>query len=556
MSSNFSVMTAVSTFRTYWQTLRYLRPVQFYGRAWFKLARPRPDMRTAPSVRARSGPWVSPARRLPSLTGPSGFRFLNEEHSFAEVGWDSPAVEKLWRYNLHYFDDLNSVEADSRTEWHRSLLARWVEENPPAFGTGWEPYPTSVRIVNWVKWALDGNVLAPECVHSLAVQARWLAKRLEWHLLGNHLFVNAKALIFSGLYFSGPEADQWLETGVHILAREIPEQILGDGGQFERSPMYHALALEDVLDLCNVLKAFHHSVPEQWRGIVDGLTKVVGRMRHWLVVMSHPDGEISLFNDAAFGIAPSPEQLDAYARRIGFPALVHLPNGVTHLAQSGYVRVQRGPLVAFLDVAPIGPDYMPGHAHADTLSFELSLHGHRVVVNGGTSRYGLGSERLRERETSAHSTVEVAGQSSSDVWGGFRVGRRAYPFDLETGRDRESFWVGCSHDGYTHLPGKPVHRREWKMTENGLSVTDHVTGHDELSVARYILAPTIRVSEVGEDVWSLALPGGKIVCFRVLRGRTAMEVARYAPEFGKVLETRCLAVKLVAGQAKISLMWS
>ncbi|MEY6432337.1 heparinase II/III-family protein [Thioalkalicoccus limnaeus] len=66
--------------------------------------------------------------------------------------------------------------------------------------------------------------------------------------------------------------------------------------------------------------------------------------------------------------------------------------------------------------------------HADTLSFELSLFGQRTIVNGGTSRYGSGPERLAERSTAAHSTVQIDGADSSEVWGGFRVARRARPF--------------------------------------------------------------------------------------------------------------------------------
>ena len=124
-----------------------------------------------------------------------------------------------------------------------------------------------------------------------------------------------------------------------------------------------------------------------------------------------------------------------------------------------YLRVADRDMVALLDVGEVGPDYLPGHAHADTLSFEMSVFGQRVVVNSGTSCYGLGAERSRQRGTSAHSTVEVNGMDSSEVWGGFRVGRRARPFDVvveETGRGVE---VACSHDGYRRLPGQPVHRR-------------------------------------------------------------------------------------------------
>jgi uncharacterized heparinase superfamily protein len=61
------------------------------------------------------------------------------------------------------------------------------------------------------------------------------------------------------------------------------------------------------------------------------------------------------------------------------------------LAESGYLRAEAAGAVLILDVAPVGPDYLPGHAHADTLSFELSLFGQRVFCNGGTSRYGPGA---------------------------------------------------------------------------------------------------------------------------------------------------------------------
>src|SRR5262249_13815017 len=146
--------------------------------------------------------------------------------------------EKLWRYNLHYFDDLNAYDAAQRQEWHCSLLSQWVCENTPGFGTGWEPYPTSLRMVNWIKWVLTGNRLPAECIQSLAVQARWLSQRLEIHLLGNHLLANAKALLFAGIFFDGAEADEWLVRGLRILEREVAEQVLPDGGHIERSPMY------------------------------------------------------------------------------------------------------------------------------------------------------------------------------------------------------------------------------------------------------------------------------------------------------------------------------
>lgn len=538
----------------YWHTLRHLKAVQFYGRFWFRLYRPSivTLIKDAP-IRLPLVAWQIPAGREVSMLGGCAFRFLNRTHTLpAHAGWNDAALEKLWLYNLHYFDDMNAQDAFARAVWHRELIERWISENPAAVGNGWEPYPTSLRIVNWLKWLAAGNVAPPGMTSSLVVQVGWLAGRLERHLLGNHLFANAKALVFAGLYFDGAQAANWLSIGLKIISKELPEQVLADGGNFERSPMYHAIFLEDVLDLINVEQCWPGLVPDAqvayWR-------ETAGRMLSWLTGMMHPDGEIALFNDAAFGVAPSVSELKAYAVRLG----VCLPTDVVdakviRFSDTGYVRMQTPDAVAFLDVAPIGPDYLPGHAHADTLSFELSVFNQRVVVNGGTSRYGLGSDRLRERGTAAHSTVEVAGVNSSEVWGGFRVARRAYPFALEVQPD--SGHVACSHNGYTRLPGAPVHRRVWQMNENSLQVRDTVRGGKHVSLARYILHPAIQVAGIDNNTWHLTLAGGQRLRLVVQAGQGRLKPASYAPEFGKQLQTQSLVIELEEGVADVKFSWA
>jgi uncharacterized heparinase superfamily protein len=535
----------------YWHTLRHLKPGQFYWRIWFRLYRPRLAARGKNwSLRLPQGAWQVPAGRPTCMLGPQQFRFLNHTHTLpAQGGWNDASQEKLWLYNLHYFDDLNAADAATRVAWHRALLERWLRENPPTQGNGWEPYPTSLRLVNWVKWLQTGNPPVPGMVESLATQAQWLSKKLERHLLGNHLFVNAKALVFAGVVFDGPQAADWLATGLHIIARELPEQVLADGGNFERSPMYHAIFLEDVLDLINAATHWPDRVPSatlaQWRA-------TAASMLAWLSGMTHPDGEIALFNDAAFGIAPNLAALRAYAQRLGVNAALPAP---MHFADSGYIRLESDKAVAFLDVAMVGPDYLPGHAHADTLSFELSVLGQRVVVNGGTSRYGLGPDRLRERGTAAHSTVQVAGEDSSEVWGGFRVARRARPFDLVMQTTAGGAVVACSHDGYRRLVGKPVHRREWQMDAGGLLVTDWVSGGNHAAVARFILHPQAVATPQGDGGWRVAMPGAQSLSVMVNHGTAELEPAHYAPEFGRVLPTQCLVVDLVGGKAITAFRW-
>jgi len=207
-------------------------------------------------------------------------------------------------------------------------------------------------------------------------------------------------------------------------------------------------------------------------------------------------------------------------------------------------------------VAPVGPDYLPGHAHADTLSFELSLFAQRIVVNGGTSLYGVSPERLRERETVAHSTVEIDGISSSEVWGGFRVARRAYPFGLQIRSTEDEICVGCSHNGYARLKGKPIHRREWSMTVDDLTISDWVTGGNHNSIARFILHPLVHIERLNINNWCIYTPFGQKALFKVLSGNGFVESASYAPEFGKVVQTKCLAIELRLGRSQVKLQWN
>ncbi len=534
-----------------WRTVRHLRREQLIGRLWFRLHRPRPDTRPAPPLRARPGRWAEPAHREPAVLDDGRMSFLGEAHALppGPDAWDDPRLERLWRYNLHYFDDLNALDAGARRAAHAALVARWIAENPPGHGTGWEPYPASLRIVNWIKWFLGGAPAEPAWLDSLAAQVRWLGGRIEWHLLGNHLFVNAKALVMAGLFFDGPEAAGWRERGLAILRREMPEQLLSDGGQFERSPMYHALALEDLLDLVNVA------------GTVAGGQALIGDMEpdcrrrataalRWLRCMSHPDGTLASFNDSADGIAPAYAELERYAAALGVP-IAPRPGPLEHLQASGYVRQQSGCATLIADVAPLGPDYLLGHAHADSLSFELSLGERRLLVNGGTSRYGLGEQRLRERGTASHNTVQLAGLDSSEVWSGFRVGRRARPFDLQV----DAASIICSHDGYRFLPGQPVHRRRWALQPGRLAVADRVSTPGVPGVARFRLAPGLRLQAERSNAWQVKDSTRTVAYVEVLAGQGHLAASSHAPRFGTLLPTETLDVTLQEGHAHTVWTW-
>jgi uncharacterized heparinase superfamily protein len=548
------VLSFLDKAQLYFHTLRYLKPAQILGRIVFGLQKPKPDLRPAPAVRCPSSGWKMPAARRVSMLSPTRFHFLNEAHDIpASPCWGSSTLSKLWLYNLHYFDDLNAEDLVDRAGWHGGLIARWIVANPPGEGTGWEPYPLSLRITNWIKWALAGNPLDDAARYSLGVQVRFLKRRLECHLLGNHLFANAKALVFAGCYFDGQEATGWLRLGMKILEHEVTEQILADGGHFERSTMYHALAYEDMLDLVNLITTY----PERmgpWKSSVSSWPVIIGKMGGWLHTMLHPDGELAFFNDAAIGIAPSPSELFAYAERLGLLPAIAADDEVMRLDPSGYIRVEVGAAVLLVDVAPVGPDYLPGHAHADTLSFELSLFGQRVVVNSGTSRYGLGKEREWERSTAAHSTLEIDGKNSSEVWAGFRVARRAYPFDVSVKRQGDAIIVEAAHDGYKRLPGHPVHRRRWILRAGHIEVSDFVEGRFSSAMARVYFHPDIKLKADG-GAGGTAQWRDHVIDWQTDAESVAIKPSSWAPEFGLQVENVCLEVTAAKGRAIFSLSW-
>ena len=537
----------VKLLSNYWHTIRYLKFQQIFGRIQRKFKFNSINTSPANKLRKVSGLWEIPARRSQRMIKKNVFCFLNETHQInVQEDWNNSSWAKLWLYNLHYFDDLTAVNSKKRIDWQNSILERWIDENPIGKGNGWEPYTISLRLVNWIKWSLSGNELNKTHIISLNTQSYFLSKNLETHLLGNHLFANAKALMFSGLFFQGGETSVWYKTGHKIISNELSEQILSDGGNFELSTMYHSIILEDLLDLYNLHKLFEIIPP-------NGIEVAISKMINWLITMCHPDGEISFFNDAAFDNTPPVEELLKYAKRLGFIQQKPLPL-ISHLNESGYSRVSLNNAVAIIDRASVGPDYLPGHAHADTLSFELSIYSHRVVVNSGTSIYGIGKERIRQRGTFAHSTVVIDNENSSEIWSGFRVARRAKVYQVKTSTQDKKTYLSASHDGYKRLPGKPIHFRQWIFSEGLIEIVDQISGkgYHDISVV-FPLHPDVLIIESKNNNIILDVANNLINIEFEGAGNLAIIESTYHPEFGLSIQSNKLVYQL-SGQLPVQVI--
>jgi len=274
----------------------------------------------------------------------------------------------------------------------------------------------------------------------------------------------------AGLLFRGPAAARWRARGARRLWRELAEQVLDDGGHYERSPMYHLAAAGDFLETLGLLEAAGEAVPARARARV-------GRMVEAMGALCRPDGRLHLFNDAADGEAPPLAHLAALGERL-LGARPLEARGAFALPRTGYfgwARPETGERL-LIDCGPPGPSYQPGHAHCDMLSFELDLEGAPLVVDAGVSGYEGDPLREYVRSTRAHNTVAVGGREQSEVWGTFRVARRAEV----TGTPRHQ----SLPDGSYRFEGacrpyhdrRAVHRRRVERGAEGWRVTDRVEG--------------------------------------------------------------------------------
>lgn len=394
------------------------------------------------------------------------FTFIGISHQFQEneIDWNYSIYGKLWNYNLTYFDFLQQ-ENMSKDEGV-SLIKKFIDY--PQIIRGKEmPFPISLRNINFIKFISRKNIKNEQIDSFLFNQYFILMDNLEYHFLGNHLLENGFSLLFGAYYF---EDEKLYKEASKILTEELSEQILNDGAHFELSPMYHQIMLFRMLDCINLIKN------NLWKNqnLLNFLIIKAQLMLGWLENITYKNGDIPLFNDSAKGIAPTSSELFKYAKKLNLE--------VTKIAlnESGYRKKENEYYECMMDVGNIGPDYIPGHAHSDTFNFELMVNHSPVIVDTGLSTYEAGQRRTEERSTSSHNTVEINGENQTEVWGAFRVARRAKIIQLK----EDANTIEATHDGYKHRGF--LHTRKWDFNDKKITIIDTIIGDREGNSIGYL----------------------------------------------------------------------
>lgn len=435
-----------------YHTLGHLRLRQMVYQLKYRLHKPRYTLFNAQkTVVLKFHEWIVKQR---SLKG-NEFSFLNLSDTF--ISWNYAEHGMLWAYNLNYMDWL--LQEDMSFEEGAKWIDKFIDEIPEN-KIGLDAYPIALRGINWIKFIskyqdeIDENRLR-KWNDSLYSQYVLLTKKLEYHLLGNHLLEDAYSLFIASIYFCN---SGFYKVSSKLLRQELDEQILPDGAHYEQSPMYHCILLDRLLDCCNF--SFANLWFEEQDDLNNLLRNKVEMMLGHLDSICYSDGTIPLLNDSANGVAPTPKELKDYALRLG------IEWQSIDLKDCGYRKMQNDIFEAIVDIGNVMASYQPGHTHADTFNYELRVNGKPFVIDTGISTYNKTERRQEERGTTAHNTVTIDGQNSSEVWGGFRVGKRAKVTAVKDSCNA----VEALHDGF----GKFIHTRKFTLSDNVFSVKDSV----------------------------------------------------------------------------------
>jgi len=502
-------------------TILYLKPIQFYYRLYYavrKKIRILFNRRYLFIKRSKVTPLVL-CNTIPASNcfNKNTFIFLNRSYKYNEkIDWNYGEYGKLWTYNLTYFDYLNQEEINEKTA--KKIIYDFID-NIYTVKDGLMPFPISLRSINWIKFLSKYQIIDPKINDSLYAQYYILLDNIEYHILGNHLLENGFSLLIGAYYFQ----DEKLYNRAHtILINELEEQILNDGAHFELSPMYHQIMLFRVLDCINVMQHNRWKEKELLSFFVSKAEKMLG----WLKCMTFKNGEIPLFNDSTNGIAPTSKELFDYALKLNIK-----PKKIL-LRDSGYRKISHQEYECIIDVGNIGPDYIPGHAHSDTFNFELYVKGSPVIVDTGLSTYEANEVRTMERSTSSHNTVELEGENQTEVWGGFRVAKRAKIIHLL----EKNNMVQATHNGYKSMGC--LHSREWYFFENSIKILDIIKGEEIQNAIAYLhfhpnLAVEIEDNHVITSLIKIVFPPTVVL---------SLSEYNYASEFNQTIKSLVLKV--------------
>jgi hypothetical protein len=395
---------------------------------------------------------------------------------------------------------------------YRAEVEDWINQNKPEYGVNWAcSMDIAIRAVNWL-WGYAFFQSSPvlddafrlEFSKSLLSHGRHIRANLERTptFTGNHYLSDIVGLIYLGILFPEfREARAWREFGLRELEREMFKQVYPDGADFEASTSYHRLVTELFLSatLLAKLNGYHFS-DAYWSRLQkmldfiahitkpDGTVPIIGDQDngrlHRLKLWANPEHEWKdfrgllavgsiLFDKPEWGSAAG-DQWEESVWFYGSQALAAFQKSSQlsspeltskEFTDSGIYILRAHDTYVAVDLGPVGQNGKGGHAHNDSLSFELYSDGQTWIQDPGTYMYTADYQaRNLFRSTAFHNTLSMPGyeQNSFDSLTLFSLKNESFQQALSwrLAADSESWLVG---EFQRLRPPRVVHRRSFHL---------------------------------------------------------------------------------------------
>lgn len=453
----------------------------------------------------------------------------------------------VWELNRHqYFLTLGQAYWLTGNERYANTFIEhfesWCSENPPKIGINWlSSLELAFRAMSWI-WAFrffrDSPALAPDhaikMLKVLHAHGRHIESFLSTYFSPNtHLTGEALGLYFLGMFFSGSaDGGRWKELGYSILMEALDFQVRDDGVYCEQSTHYHRYTTDFYTNLLILRRAeglpieSKHSL--KLNGLYDFLLHVVQPDGTMPLIGDDDGGKLNFLDGSevsdvrptlALGAAILDRQDLKFASGAAAPELLWLlgEEGLSDFnriearepeekakafPESGYYTL-RNSWNADADHLVIScgvHGFMnAGHAHADTLSFVLSMAGESIFMDPGTYCYTDDPDARRKyRSASAHNCLTVNGDSTSIPDGPFSWKTTVHGTVTDWESDGRAGRFRGTHNGFFRFGVKYTREIEyWHKGE--IMITDEIESTElnrfELN---FILSPEI-VPRIVED---------------------------------------------------------
>ena len=445
--------------------------------------------------------WPGDASRGAAIAG-GEIELAGELVRHPSPRWFPPSAGPEWFAAWHGFGwiaDLTTAGGTAR-DAASDLVRSWLRENAGWHDVTWRADVLATRIFAWighfdeiVKRDQD-QTLRRAMLTSIAAQLRHLGRTASWEVAGAARLRALTGLI-AGRAAIG-DSETRLARVLKVLEREIPTQILPDGGHLSRNPSLQLQVLQDLIDTRAVLRAVQIETPPS-------VQQAIERMAPMLRFFRHGDRRLALFNDSLEEDGVLIDLVLTRSETKGRPP--------SQAANTGFDRLQAARSLVIVDTGRSPPRGFDETAHAGALSFEMSHERERIIVNCGAYRGPKSSWSRVGRASAAHSVLVVADTNSVEIREDGALGRAPTSLARERAEHEGQQWISATHDGYRQRFGL-TYARQLFLAADGedLRGEERLTGRPGANFAvRFHLHPSVQAS--------LAQDGGGAV-LRLLSG--------------------------------------